>query len=206
MTRAAQKKIAGIVLAAGISSRMGKTKQLLPFKGSTLLGTVLENALASDLDSLVVVLGHEAENIQIRLSRQMAHQKVRITLNTDYLSGQSSSIAAGVTALEKDADAAMFLLSDQPLIRTRTINRLIKAYSESNHKIVIPSCQGQRGNPVIFNRLLFRELEQLKNDTGARVLFKKHAADLLLFPVHDSAILTDIDTPDDYRRCREDDL
>jgi molybdenum cofactor cytidylyltransferase len=198
MTPPVQQKIAGIILAAGRSVRMGRTKQLLPFKDSTILGTVLNNALASDLDSLIVVLGHDAGPIRDSLSHELSHPKVKTVLNPHYRDGQSSSIVAGITALGNEADAVMFLLGDQPLIRTDTLNLLIRAFRESAAGIIIPFYRKKRGNPVIFDRTLFKDLAQLSKDTGARVLFDKHTGKIHKISLSDPGILADIDTPEEY--------
>lgn len=194
------KKIAGIVLAAGSGSRMGKTKQLLPFGDTTLLGRVIFQALASQLESVTVVLGHDAEKIRRHIAGQFDLSRINIIVNKNFRYGQSTSLIAGITHLPSGIDGAMFLLGDLPLITPEIINHLIAAFQNSGALIAIPFYEKKRGNPVIISRVLFPQLNTLTADTGARVLFEKHKPDILKVPVNDAAIVTDIDTPDDYKK------
>ncbi len=195
---ASPKKIAGIILAAGTSSRMGRTKQMLPYKETTVLGTVIKCALASDLDKVILVLGHDAKAIRDQLDGQLDLEKVEILINPHYRQGQSTAIVAGTNKLPGDTDAAMFLLGDQPMVSKDLINLIVRKADKNTGRILIPYYKSQRGNPVTFDKTLFPELVSLKADTGARVLFKKHAADISRIEVDDPGILTDIDTPEDY--------
>ncbi|SDU34751.1 nucleotidyltransferase family protein [Desulfobacula phenolica] len=189
------KKISGIILAAGSASRMGKTKQLLPFGETTLLGRVIQNARDSRLHEIIVVLGHNAGKI----SRSIDFEGTRVTRNTAYANGQSTSLIKGVEAVSSDCDAAMFLLADQPLVTAAIINRLADAFETGTAPIVIPYCNGKRGNPVIIARPLFYRLASLSADTGARVLFEEFKDVILKVSVPDKAILVDVDTPADYQ-------
>ncbi len=193
------KKIAGIILAAGTGTRMGQTKQLLPYKDTTILGKVLSQALVSDLVTVFVVLGHEAEKIQQHLNKNIGLSFDNMLININYKRGQSTSLIKGITRLSQDIDGAMFLLGDQPLITPAIINHLIAAYQKANAPIAIPFYNGKRGNPVIISKTLFPQLKEISKDTGARVLFKKYDKDILKIPVNDTAVLTDIDTPEDYQ-------
>lgn len=193
-------RIAGIVLAAGTASRMGETKQLLPFKGTTILGRVLRSALDSKLDRIFLVLGHDADRIKLSLKNEGTLSRVRVILNTHYKNGQSTSLIAGVDALPADIDAAMFLLGDQPSVTPPLINSLTDRFSAADAPIAVPYFKNRRGNPVIISRALFDELMSLSADTGARVLFKRHTGNILKINVRDPAVLADVDTPEDYRR------
>ncbi len=189
------KKISGIILAAGSASRMGKTKQLLPFGESTLLGRVIQNARDSRLHEIIVVLGHDADKI----SRTIDLAGTRVIRNTAYAKGQSTSLIKGVEAVSSACDAAMFLLADQPLVTAAIINRLANAFETGNAPIVIPYCNGKRGNPVIIARPLFHRLASLSADTGARVLFEEFKDTILKVSIPDDAILVDVDTLADYQ-------
>jgi len=194
--RPVKKKIAGVILAAGSASRMGKTKQLMPFGRTTLLGQVLQNAGHSALSTLIVVLGHDADKIQqtIELS------STAIVINPAYAKGQSTSLIAGLEHVPPACDAAMFLLGDQPLISPDIIDTLIHAFQTSNAPIVIPFFNGKRGNPVIIARSLFHRLRTVSADTGARVLFNEFKTSILKVPLQDDAILVDVDTMSDYEK------
>jgi molybdenum cofactor cytidylyltransferase len=190
-------RVAGIVLAAGDSSRMGRTKQLLPFHGKTILEFVVDTALASSLHQVIVVLGHEAGALQSLLSGR----EVETVFNPDYGKGQSTSLQAGLRAITEKTDAVLFLLADQPLITSETIDLILDAYRRSpDSPIVLPVFQGRRGNPALFSRETFPRIEALSEDCGARPLFTEFAEGILTVPVADPSIHFDIDTEEDYQR------
>ena len=190
------KKISGIILAAGSASRMGKTKQLLPFEGTTLLGQVVKNARESALYEIIIVLGHNADKI----SQTLEHSKIKIVRNKDFLKGQSTSLIKGLENVSPDCDAAMFILGDQPLVTAPIINTLIAAFENSNARIVIPYYKDRRGNPVPLARPMFHILKSLSDDRGARALFDKFKESILKVQIPDNGILIDVDTMDDYKR------
>ena len=192
--RRPEKKTAGIILAAGTASRMGRTKQLLPFANTTLLGRVMENAAQSTLNELIVVLGHEAENIM----KAIDFSGMKTVINTDYAKGQSTSLIKGLEAVSASCAGAMFLLGDQPLITAPMMDRIITAFQTSDAPIVIPFYHGRRGNPVIIERSLFPRLLSLSADTGARVMFDEYQDSILKINFENDAGLLDVDTPMDY--------
>ncbi len=192
-------RVAGIVLAAGSSSRMGRPKQQLPLRGKTLLECVVDSSLAAPLYKVVVVLGHHAEEIRPLLTGR----DVDVVLNADYASGQSSSIRAGLDAVRNEVDAVLFLLGDQPLVTAQTIRALLDAYQKHPGPIVLPLFEGRRGNPVLFDRQTFSRIDSLTGDTGARVLFQEYAGEIVEVPLLDPSIHFDIDTEQDYRILRK---
>ncbi len=194
--KSVQKKTAGVILAAGSASRMGKTKQLMSFGHTTLLGQVFQNAARSALSPLIVVLGHDATKIQQTIDLSSA----AVVINPAYAKGQSTSLIAGLEHVPPACDAAMFLLGDQPLISPEIINTLIHAFQASTAPIVIPFFNGRRGNPVIIARSLFHRLRTVSADTGARVLFREFKTSILKVPLQDDAILVDVDTMIDYEK------
>ncbi len=117
-------KIAGIILAAGKSFRLGKSKQILAFKKKTILHEIIKNACNSLLYEIIVVLGHNANKIK----KKVDLSNVKVTLNIDYEKGQSSSIQKGLKLISDNCAAGMFLLGDQPLVSTKIINILIKEF------------------------------------------------------------------------------
>jgi molybdenum cofactor cytidylyltransferase len=190
-------QVTGIVLAAGKSSRMGRTKQLLPFRGTTILECVVDNALASALQRVIVVLGHQADEVESLLKGR----EVTVVINPLHGSGQSSSLKAGMRAVAAQTDAVLFLLGDQPLVTPATINTILSAFEVSPASPVIqPVFQGKRGNPVLFSRETFPRFTTLTEDHGARTLFGEYADRILQVPIDDPNIHFDIDTEEDYRR------
>ncbi|MCF8105591.1 MAG: nucleotidyltransferase family protein, partial [Desulfohalobiaceae bacterium] len=187
--------VAGIILAAGRSARMGRTKQILPWQGSTILGEVMRQARLSCLNPLTVVLGHEAG----RITREVDLKGARVAINPDFAKGQSSSLQAGLDQLPETVQAALFLLGDQPLVTAAVIDRLVREYFELGAAVVIPVCRGRRGNPVLIDRSLFSDLMRLRGDTGARILFEKYADLVRELPVAEQGVLQDIDTWQDYQ-------
>lgn len=191
-----QPKVAGVILAAGEGTRMGRTKQLLPFRGKSILECVVDSALASSLHQIVVVLGHQAD----LLIPLLENRAVDTVVNSDYRLGQSSSLKAGLRAVNGDVEAVLFLLGDQPLVTPALIDRILAAYATSLNLIVMPVFDGKRGNPVLFSRETFCRFEALRDDCGARPLFEEYAGNILALTVCDQAIHFDIDTEDDYLR------
>jgi molybdenum cofactor cytidylyltransferase len=186
-------KLAAIVLAAGSSTRMGQTKQLLRLNESTLLASVLQTIRAAQIPEIVIVLGHNADEIRRSLDAQTA----RIVLNPNHAAGLSSSLQAGLAALAPATDAAFIALADQPYVRAETYTAVGDAYTRTRAPIVIPTHNGKRGNPVLLARSIFPELMKLEGDVGARAVFAHHAGEILKVPVDDPGILIDFDTPED---------
>lgn len=187
--------IAGVVLAAGASSRLGRPKQLLSFRGRPLLEHTLAFVAELGLDEVVVVLGGSAEAI---LERIVLHG-ARPVINPDYAAGQSTSLKAGLAAVEERADAVIFLLGDQPLLPPEVVPALIERYQAGDAAIVVPSYGGTRGNPVLFDRLVFPLLHGLEGDQGARPILRARADLVREAPVDAAAPPADIDTWEDYR-------
>ena len=191
-------KITGLILAAGSSTRFGQVKQLLAFRETTLLGQVVENALRSSLDEVVVVLGHRADEIQ----KAVNLDHVRVVMNEVYVQGQSTSLKVGLSAAVSDTEAVMFILGDQPLVGPDVVNRLIDGYARTRAPIVLPTHRGRRGNPVVVDRTLFPRIESLTGDAGARVLFEEYAEAIVEIEVEEDSIHLDVDTWEDYEQLK----
>ncbi|OAN45475.1 4-diphosphocytidyl-2C-methyl-D-erythritol kinase [Chloroflexus islandicus] len=189
-------KIAGLLLAAGQSTRMGQPKQLLDWQGRPLVAHIAAEALASQLAGLTVVVG--AAEAQVRAA--LRDLPVQIVTNPAYAEGLGSSLGAGLRALPADADAAMVVLVDQPLVTARLMNELIDAYRTAPATLaLVPVYRGQRGNPVIVAAALFAELQTLRGDTGARAVFNRYAGQIIWYETNDPAVVTDADTPEAWR-------
>ncbi len=189
--------ISAVVLAAGRSSRMQSPKQLLRLGGKTILGLVVGKFHDSNVDEVVVVLGSHP-----RLEKKLRLGGARVVLNRRSSSGISSSIRAGLEAVDSRSDAVLFGLADKPFVKVTTINRVIESYLSSGRGIVIPVYRGRRGNPVLFAREFFKEFESLSGDVGGKAIIRKHSDRVLEVDVGDEGILADIDTPSDFEKAR----
>ena len=191
-----KKRIFALVPAAGMSTRMGAPKQLLPFGGKTVLQTVVDTLLEANLDGILVVLGHRAEAVR----ESLAQRPVLFQLNPDYRNGMFSSILCGLSALEKSADAALIALGDQPNVRASVAGMVAAAYRKGNKGIVVPVYRGRRGHPALVDlgRYL-SEIRSLAGEDGLKPVMRGHPDDTLEVEVEDEGVLRDIDTPEEYR-------
>lgn len=191
------KPVYGIVLAAGLSSRMGSAKQLLPFGEQTVLQTVVSVLLDSDLAGIHVVLGHLAGDI----AASLAGKPVVCVENSRYREGMLSSVQAGVLSLPEGAQAAMLVLGDQPQLQVGDVAAVLKGYRDSGKGIVIPVSAGRRGHPIILDLGLYRsDIFDADPEKGLKPIVRSHPNDTLEVDVADEAVLRDIDTPEDYQR------
>jgi molybdenum cofactor cytidylyltransferase len=189
--------ISAILLAAGESKRMGRSKQMLEWRGKTLLLHVLENLINSDVDEIILVLGHEAEQIR----KCLPVVQIKIVINPDYQKGMSSSLRYGLLAMDPRSEAFLVLLADQPGIGPEIINHLIRDFQKTNPKpgIVRPVYRGLQGHPVLIGVQYLQEALQLQGDVGARQILMNHPEDVLEIQVDRDVVLKDIDTPEEYR-------
>jgi molybdenum cofactor cytidylyltransferase len=191
-------KIAGLLLAAGASNRMGRPKQLLHVQGVTLLERILNEALKSELDKIILILGHQFKEIKKALGQIIVHKKLSVIENPRYSQGISSSITAGLSEVEDNYDHVMILLADLPHVTSRLINLLIHRYLESHLPIGAIQVKSKRSHPVIFGRPLYCELSKLQGDMGARALFQKYGDRVCLVEPDFFYDDMDIDTEEDY--------
>jgi len=192
-------RVAGIILAAGLSSRMGSNKLLADIDGLPLLRKTADAVLASDLEPAIVVTGHQAEEIQSALSGT----GVTFAHNPQYAEGLSTSLRTGIAAVPKDADGALILLGDMPEIPTDLIARMLAAFSPADGRaICVATAGGKRGNPVLWGRQFFAEIEQVNGDSGAKHLIGAH--DGFVCEVEaDGVVFYDVDTPEALAALRQ---
>ena len=186
--------VAAIVLAAGEAARFGECKQLMKLGDKTLVEHVLDTVNASSVDDVIVVLGAHADDIR----RRVKFARERIVMNPQYGDGMSTSIHAGLRALQPSTDAAMIVLADQPFVTPQTLDRIIDEYRAHKSAAVVPTYHGARGNPVLVDRSLFDEMFALRGDTGFRAVLARQPDAVTRVPVDDVGVVTDIDTREDF--------
>ena len=191
--------IAGLILAAGESTRMGTDKALLTYRGRTFIEAILATLREAGVSRLAVVLGHHADEIQ----RAVDFTGVEVIVNHDYQQGQTSSLQAGLKALDSGAgtsvEAVLLCLVDHPAVPAEAIRALLAAFQATASPVVIPAFKGQRGHPVLIGRALFDELLGLSPEAGANSIIRKYRNATQFVEVGDAGILLDVDDPETYR-------
>ncbi len=189
--------IAGLILAAGESSRMGSDKALLAYRGRTFLETIILNLRNAGIGKIVVALGHHAEEIQ----RAVDLPGVQVVLNRNYQRGQTSSVQAGLAALQElSPEAVILCLVDHPTVSAAVMTKLKDRFERARPAVVIPTCKGQHGHPVLIGRELFPELLALRANEGANTVIRKYRDATQFVEVDDHGILLDVDDPETYHR------
>ncbi len=190
-----QPTVAIIILAAGASTRMGTPKQLLVYRGRSLLRHITEIAVDSICQPVVVVLGANAEKIR----SQVSQLPIQVVENLQWTEGMSASIRVGIqllNSLPDNIEAVVLALCDQPFLSTQIINQLVEAYRSTRKPLIASEYAGTLGVPALFDRCLFPELIALKEAEGAKQIIKKYTDNIFRFPFPEGAI--DIDTPKEY--------
>ncbi len=188
------KQVAGIVLAAGSSSRFGSPKQLLPWKETTVLNSVFNTAIETGLSPVIVVLGANADLIEPVLPDGCI-----VVTNEMWSSGQSSSIRVGLSKLPEEIHGVLVMLGDQPQINQVFCDCIVQRGLESG-KITIPYVNDRRANPVFFPKNTLNRLGQVTGDKGGRGIFSEFQVELL--PWLDDCMAMDIDSPEDYEKLK----
>jgi molybdenum cofactor cytidylyltransferase len=191
--------ISAVVLAAGLSTRMGRNKLLLSFKDKPLVVHVVDTLLASRIDEVIVVLGHETEKVRAELQSK----PVRLVDNPDYRDGLSTSVRTGVDAVSSDADGIMICLADQPLLEPADVNRIVAGFAEAkkvNKSIVVPFFKGERGNPVILDASLRVAILGIVGDAGCKGVIKRYPEKVYAIEMEDDHVVRDVDDVQAYER------
>ena len=188
------RKVAGIILAAGSSSRFGSPKQLLPWRGTSVLNSVVDVAIQTGLSPVIIVLGANADLIEPELL-----DGCFVVRNDKWSLGQSSSIRVGLAELPEDTEGVLILLGDQPQINPHFCGSIIHKGLDSG-KITIPYVNDRRANPVFFPKHTVDRLGEVTGDRGGRAIFSEFQVELL--PWLDDCMAMDIDTPEDYEKLK----
>ncbi len=189
--------IAGILLAAGTSSRMGRNKMLFDLNGESVLRGAARRALAAGLSPLLVVLGHEAEKSRTELDGLPC----QVVINPNYEQGINSSLKAGVSAVPAGTQASVVMLADMPFVTPEMIAGLIDRYRKSEAPLVISDYEGVNAPPMLYDKSLFDELLAMTGEGCGRQVVRRHReeAEVLSWP---PPALADIDVPEDYERIK----
>lgn len=185
-------RIAAVVLAAGLARRMGSNKLLAPIDGVPMVARAVDAALASQAGPVIVVTGNEPE----RLKAALAGRDVTFVHNPDFAEGLSASVKRGIAAVPAECDGALICLGDMPRVAAADLNRLIAAFNPvEGRAICVPVRDGKRGNPVLWARRFFSEMQALAGDVGAKHLIGAHGEVVTEVPMDSDGVLIDIDTP-----------
>ena len=204
-TAGAPARIGAVVLAAGASERMGATNKLLaPVDGAPMIARAVDALVGSRARPIVVVTGHDAEQV----SNALAGRPVRLIHNPDYDHGLSTSLRAGLSALEDwgkgEIEGAVIALGDMPWVSSEDIDALSTAFEPlEGHTICVPVHNRKRGNPILWSAHYFNEMKQLEGDVGARHLLAQHDEEVWEVPTDNAGVLRDVDTPEQLRALRE---
>jgi len=188
-----------VILAAGASTRLGKPKQLLQYNGKTLLAHAINEAVNSNADAIVVILGKNADQFK----KEIDDRKVRVAVNSLWEEGMASSLRLGLDTLLKDKpyiDAVIFMVCDQPHVLSSILNELIVTQQKTTKQIVTCNYGDSIGPPALFHKKYFKDLMKLSGDTGARKIIQENMNDMttILFPEGE----IDIDTEEDYEKLK----
>jgi len=190
-------RVAGVLLAAGAATRMGRNKVLVELEGESLLRRAARRAIEAGLDPVVVVLGHEAT----RAEAELAGLRCTAVLNGEYARGMNTSLSAGVDALPAEATAAVVLLADMPFVDAAAIRAVVARYQESGAPVVTARYGEVTAPPTLYDRALFLELRGGQGEGRGREVVRRYRerAELVEYP---ASTLMDVDEPDDVERAR----
>ena len=187
--------ICAIVLAAGCSSRMGTQKLLLPFGKSTIISHIVNQLIKSKVTKTYVVVGHRSEQV----IEELSGKPITIVQNPEYQSGMLSSVRAGIRSLPQECDAVLIALGDQPSITTNLIDEMVRYFSVTDKKIIVPKYNGKRGHPILLSTIFKNEILTNFDDIGLRGILRAYNNDVYEMNVTDCSVISDMDYPQDYQ-------
>ncbi len=193
---------AGIILAAGMSTRFGRLKQLLEIGDSTILAMVIDAAVKSGLERIVAVLGHEADAVSASLGDRLMNSRISTAVNPRYHEGMSTSLKCGLMEVRDEFPSIMVMMGDQPLLSHDVINLVLGSFRSSDKDICVPVCKGKRGLPACFTKRFYDGIMGITGDTGAREIIGKNPEDVLTVEVEDPTFFMDIDDERDFEALK----
>jgi len=195
--------ISAILLGAGESKRMGVDKLSLPWGGETVFKHCFNTLFRSRVNEIVVVLSKQNEGMkrQFEMGVSGLRRKIKVVVNPYTKRGMSTSIRRGLQVMHRKSGAILISLGDQPFLKTRTINALIRAFELRGGGIVVPSFRGRKGHPVIFHRRYARELMELSGDMGGKSVLLRNTRQIKIVPVKSEGVVEDIDTWKAYQKA-----
>ena len=186
--------ISAILLAAGQSKRMnGENKLSKEIQGIPLIKHSVKNILASSIDELIIVLGHQKETIEKLVNK---NEKIKFVFNKDFESGIASSIKTGLNNLSEKTEAFFICLGDMPMVNLNIYNQLIK--SINNKVIIVPTYKGQQGNPVLFAKSMKEKIINISGDVGAKKILELNKDKILNLEINDQCVTKDFNTQDSF--------
>jgi len=192
-----KKPTAGIILAAGTSTRFGSLKHMFRVGEKTILSMVIDASVKSNLDRIVLVLGYRSDTIMTAIDNHLQNPKIRTVINTRYQDGMSSSLQCGMMEIKDEFPSVMIILGDHPLLDTNTINILLDRFRSSDKAICVPAYKGKRGLPVCFGNRFYADIMNITGDIGARHIIQKNPEQVLTVEVDNPDCLFDVDNDDD---------
>ena len=186
--------ISAILLAAGQSKRMnGENKLAKEIQGIPLIKLSVKNILASSINELIIVLGHQREIIEKLIDK---NEKIKFIFNKDFESGMASSIKTGLDNLSEKTEAFFICLGDMPMVNNNIYNQLIK--SKDNKEIIVPTYKEQQGNPVLFNKSMKEKIIDISGDIGAKKILELNKDKILNLEINDQSITKGFNTQGDF--------
>ncbi len=191
---------AGIILAAGMSTRLGKPKQLVELEQIPLIQVVLKHCLDSKLDRIILVLGHVKSKIVASLGEMKHHSKLDIVYNKNYQQGMATSLQEGLQSVKQDFPSVMFILGDQPMVDSAMINELLNSFRNSNKDICVPMCAGRQVNPILFRKNFYSQIMSIKGDIGGRDIIRNNLEHVHFVMFENLESFHDIDEKEDIEK------
>ena len=186
--------ISAILLAAGQSKRMdGENKLTKEIQGTPLIKLSVKNIIASSIDELIIVLGHQKEIIEKLIDK---NEKIKFVFNKNFEKGMASSIKIGLNNLSEKTEAFFICLGDMPMVNSNIYNQLINSRNQKN--IIVPTYNGQQGNPVLFDKSMKEKIMAIQGDVGAKKILKLNRDTILNVEVGNQSIRKDFNTKDDF--------